>query len=178
MRTYDQVKHTVDVLGQIAGNPDKAKTLIQDMDNKIAEIKAKLPNEHKRIAILHSTAQNVTVQLEGSIAGSTAENLEFENIAKGLTPLESNPTSAPYSLETLVSANPDVIFVTSMGKLETIKKSMMENVENNPAWQTLPAVKEKKVYFLPQELFLLSPGIHYPEAVEAMAKLVYPDKFN
>ena len=34
MRTYDQVKHTVDVLGQIAGNPDKAKTLIQDMDNK------------------------------------------------------------------------------------------------------------------------------------------------
>ena len=78
----------------------------------------------------------------------------------------------------LVSANPDVIFVTSMGKLETIKKSMMENVENNPAWQTLPAVKEKKVYFLPQELFLLSPGIHYPEAVEAMAKLVYPDKFN
>lgn len=178
MRTYDQVKHTVDVLGQIAGNPDKAKTLIQDMDNKIAEIKDKLPNEHKRIAILHSTAQNVTVQLEGSIAGSTAENLEFENIAKGLTPLESNPTSAPYSLETLVSANPDVIFVTSMGKLETIKKSMMENVENNPAWQTLPAVKEKKVYFLPQELFLLSPGIHYPEAVETMAKLVYPDKFN
>lgn len=178
MRTYDQVKHTVDVLGQIAGNPDKAKTLIQDMDNKISEIKDKLPNEHKRIAILHSTAQNVTVQLEGSIAGSTAEILEFENIAKGLTPLESNPTSAPYSLETLVSANPDVIFVTSMGKLETIKKSMMENVENNPAWQTLPAVKEKKVYFLPQELFLLSPGIHYPEAVETMAKLVYPDKFN
>ena len=107
-----------------------------------------------------------------------AEILEFENIAKGLTPLESNPTSAPYSLETLVSANPDVIFITSMGKLETIKKSMMENVENNPAWQTLPAVKEKKVYFLPQELFLLSPGIHYPEAVETMAKLVYPDKFN
>ena len=66
----------------------------------------------------------------------------------------------------------------AQGKLETIKKSMMENVENNPAWQTLPAVKEKKVYFLPQELFLLSPGIHYPEVVETMAKLVYPDKFN
>ena len=45
------------------------------MDNKIAEIKDKLPNEHKRIAILHSTAQNVTVQLEGSIAGSTTEIL-------------------------------------------------------------------------------------------------------
>ena len=74
--------------------------------------------------------ENVTVQLEGSIAGSTAKNLEFENIAKGLTPLESNPTSAPYSLETLVSANPNVMFTSMLGKLETIKKSMMENVEN------------------------------------------------
>ena len=79
MRTYDQVKHTVDVLGQIAGNPDKAKTLIQDMDNKIAEIKAKLSNEHKRIAILHSTAQNVTVQLEGSIAKSIRK-MQFWNL--------------------------------------------------------------------------------------------------
>lgn len=178
MRTYDQVKHTVDVLGQITGNQDKAKLLNEDMDKKIADIKSKLPNETKRIAILHSTSQNVTVQLEGSIAGSASDILGFENIAKGTTPLENNPTSAPYSLETLVSANPDVIFVTSMGKLETIKKSMMQNVESNPAWQSLPAVKEKKVYFLPQEMFLLSPGIHYPEAIEYMAKLVYPDKFN
>ncbi len=178
MRTYDQVKHTVDVLGQITGNKDKAIELIQNMDNKIADIKAKLPQETKNIAILHSTSQSVTVQLEGSIAGSVAEILGFNNIAKGTTPLENNPTSAPYSLETLVTANPDVIFVTSMGKMETIKKSMMENVESNPAWQTLPAVKAQKVYFLPQELFLLSPGIHYPEAVETMAKLVYPEKFN
>lgn len=178
MRTYDQVKHTVDVLGQITGNKDKSAELIQNMDKKIADIKAKLPQETKNIAILHSTAQNVTVQLEGSIAGSVADILGFNNIAEGTTPLENNPTSAPYSLETLVTANPDVIFITSMGKMETIKKSMMENVESNPAWQTLPAVKAQKVYFLPQELFLLSPGIHYPEAVETMAKLVYPEKFN
>lgn len=178
MRTYDEVKHTVDILGQITGNQEKAIQLVQDMDNKIAEIKAKLPQEQKRIAILHSTAQNVTVQLEGSIAGSTAEILGLDNIAKGTTPLDNNPNSAPYSLETLVSANPDVIFVTSMGKLETIKQSMMANVESNPAWQALPAVKAQKVYFLPQELFLLSPGIHYPEAVETMARLVYPDRFN
>ena len=62
--------------------------------------------------------------------------------------------------------------------METIKEAMLTNVENNPAWQTLPAVRENKIYFLPQEMFLLSPGIHYPEAVETMAKLAYPDKFN
>ena len=177
MRTYDQVKHTVDVLGKIAENSDKAKALNDEMDKKIADIKAKLPQEQKRIAILHSTAQNVTVQLEGSIAGSVSDILGFINVAAGTTPLEDNPTAAPYSLEVLVQENPDIIFVTSMGKMETIKKSMTDNVESNPAWQSLPAVKEHKVHFLPQELFLLSPGIHYPEAVETMAKLVYPDRF-
>ena len=178
MRTYEQVQHTVDILGQITGNTDKAQKLINDMDSKIAAIKAKIPQENKRIAILHSTSQNVTVQLENSIAGSVAKILGFTNIADGITPLESNPTAAPYSLETLVEKNPEIIFVTSMGKMETIKEAMLKNVENNPAWQTLPAVQTNKVYFLPQEMFLLSPGIHYPEAVEAMAKLAYPDKFN
>lgn len=178
MRTYKQVQHTVDILGQITGNTDKAQKLINDMDSKIADIKAKIPQENKRIAILHSTSQNVTVQLENSIAGSVAKILGFTNIADGITPLESNPTAAPYSLETLVEKNPEIIFVTSMGKMETIKEAMLKNVENNPAWQTLPAVQTNKVYFLPQEMFLLSPGIHYPEAVETMAKLAYPDKFN
>ena len=177
MRTYDQIKNTVDILGKITGNPDKAKALNDDMDKKIDAVKAKLPDESKRIAILHSTSQAVTVQLESSIAGSVAKTLNLTNIADGMQPLDSNPTAAPYSLEVLVQQNPEIIFVTSMGKMETIKKSMMENVESNPAWQTLPAVKADKVFFLPQENFLLSPGIHYPEAVEYMAKLIYPDRF-
>ena len=91
------------------------------MDERIAAVRAKMPQESKRIAILHSTAQNVTVQLEGSIAGSTAQLLGFTNIAAGSMPLENNSTAAPYSLETLVAANPDIIYITSMGKLETVQ---------------------------------------------------------
>ena len=133
MRTYAQVKNTVSVLGKITGNEAKAEELNKDMDERIASVKAKMPQESKRIAILHSTAQNVTVQLEGSIAGSTAQLLGFTNIAAGSMPLE---------------------------------------------WQSLAAVRSGHVYFLPQELFLLSPGIKYPQAAEYMAKLAYPEKFE
>lgn len=62
--------------------------------------------------------------------------------------------------------------------MEDIKASMEETIAGNPAWQALPAVQQKKLYYLPQDLFLLSPGIHYPEAVEYMAKLVYPEVFR
>ena len=178
MRTYAQVKNTVSVLGKITGNEAKAEELNKDMDERIAAVKAKMPQESKRIAILHSTAQNVTVQLEGSIAGSTAQLLGFTNIAAGSMPLENNSTAAPYSLETLVAANPDIIYITSMGKLETVQDAMLKSISASPAWQSLAAVRSRHVYFLPQELFLLSPGIKYPQAAEYMAKLAYPEKFE
>ena len=64
-----------------------------------------------------------------------------------------------------------------MGKLEEAKAGMEQTMTENPAWQTVDAVKNGRVYYLPQDLFLLSPGIHYPEAVETMAKCVYPEAF-
>lgn len=178
MRTYAQVKNTVSVLGKICGSEYKAKQLNDAMDKRIADVKAKMPDKKLRIAILHSTAQNVTVQLEGSIAGSTAQLLGFTNIAAGSMPLENNSTAAPYSLETLVAANPDIIYITSMGKLETVQNAMLKSISASPAWQSLAAVCSGHVYFLPQELFLLSPGIKYPQAAEYMAKLAYPEKFE
>lgn len=178
MRTYGQVKNTVDILGQVIGSTAKAQEINQNMDARIEAVKKLLPDKKPRIAILHSTAQNITVQLETSIAGSTAELLGFNNIAAGSMPLENNPTAAPYSLETLVAANPDIIYITSMGKLETIKASMQKSIEQSPAWQSLPAVQAGRVYYLPQELFLLSPGLNYPAAAEYMAKLAYPELFN
>lgn len=178
MRTYGQVKNTVNVLGKITGNEVKTEKLNKDMDERIAAVRAKIPEESKRIAILHSTSQSVTVQLEGSIAGSAAELLGFTNIAAGSVPLENNSTAAPYSLETLVAANPDIIYITSMGKLETVQDAMLKSIGASPAWQSLAAVRSGHVYFLPQELFLLSPGIKYPQAAEYMAKLAYPEKFE
>ena len=48
-------------------------------------------------------------------------------------------------------------------------------MESSPAWQTLSAVRQKRVYVLPENLFLLNPGLNYPEAVAYMAKAVYPE---
>lgn len=177
-KSYESVKHMVQMFAAVTGEQEKGDTLIKTMDSKIAGTLQKLPKEKHRIAILHSTNQGLTVQLEGSIAGSTAKMLGWENVAADETPLEKNPDAAPYSLETLVEKNPEIIFVTSMGKMEDIKASMEETIAGNPAWQALPAVQQKKLYYLPQDFFLLSPGIHYPEAVAYMAKLVYPEVFR
>lgn len=177
MKTYDQVKHAVTLMGEVTGNKNESQDLLKQMDQKIADVQKKLPKEGKRIAIIYGTSQSVTVQLKTSIAGSIADMLGLKNIADGMTPLQNNPTSAPYSLEQIAAANPDVIFIATMGDVKAIREGVLKNIESNPAWKALSAVQAGHVYFLPQDQFLLSPGIQYPEAVEYMAKLAYPERF-
>ena len=170
MKSYDDVKAEV-------REREKGEDLIASMDEKIADVRAKIPAEPRRVSIIHSTNQGLTVQLDGSIAGCTANLLGWQNVASGMAPLEKNPDAAPYSLETLVEQNPEAIFITSMGNMAEAKAGMDRLMQENPAWQTIAAVKEGRVYYLPQDLFLLSPGLHYPEAVQTMAKCLYPEAF-
>ena len=114
------------------------------------------------------------MQLDGSIAGNIANILGWENTAAGMPALDKNPDAAPYSMETLVVQNPDIIFVTSMGEEAEIRASMEAMFAESPAWQSVSAVRDGRVYYLPQEMFLFSPGIEYPAAVKYMARLVYP----
>ena len=176
MKSYEDVKREVALFAQLTGEKEKGEALISSMDKKIQAVKEKIPQEKRRVAVIHSTNQGLTVQLSGSIAGSVAEMLGWENVAGDMTPLEKDPDSAPYSLETMVEKT-ELLFVTSMGKLEEIKASMDATMAENPAWQSVEAVRQGKVFYLPQDLFLLSPGLHYPEAVEMMARLVYPEAF-
>ena len=178
LKSYEDVKNGLRQFAVITEHPEKAEAFIADMDKRIEEIKNRLPKKELRVLILHSTSQGVSVQLDSSIAGSVANLLGFKNVASGMKAMEDKPDAAPYSIETAVEQNPDVIFVTSMGKVDEIKASMEKTMETNPAWQSIPAVRDKKVYYLSQEHFLLSPCIHYPEAVEEMARLIYPEGFK
>ena len=110
---------------------------------------------------------------------SRTQTASEEKIAAAVAMLrEKNPDAAPYSLETLVLQDPEAIFITSMGDVAEAKAGMDSLMQDSPAWQTIAAVREGRVYYLPQDLFLLSPGIHYPEAVASMAKCLYPEAFE
>lgn len=178
MKTYQEVLDKIALFAKITGQLDQGTQLIEKIRSEVQSTFEKLPQDQKSVVILHSTAKSVTVELEQSIAGSVAKMLHLRNIAAGSIPLEGQLDSAPYSLERLVENDPDLIFVVTMGELEAIKKRMTEDVTGSPAWNSLRAVQNGQIYYLPQELFLLNPGIRYPEAVKLMAKLAYPEVFD
>ena len=177
LKTYDDVKRGLKIFSAVSGDTEAGEKIIREMDAEIKSVLDKMPKEKLRVAILHSTAQDLSVQLDGSIAGSIVKMFGWENVAAGMTPLEKNPDAAPYSMETLAEQNPEIIFVTSMGDADEIKSNMLKAIAANDAWQAIGAVKNNRLYFLPQDLFLLSPGLHYPDAVKTMAELIHPEKF-
>lgn len=175
-KTYDEVKQTVKLLGDVYGNPDKAQAENDLLDGQIAAVTAKLKNQPKRrVVIMHATSSSVTVEGARSIAGCVSDILGLENVAAAALKGKSDKT--PYSMESLVEQNPDLILITSMGKPEEIENRLRKDFKSNPAWSSLQAVRQGKVFVLPEQLFLLNPGLRYPEAVEYMARQVYPEAF-
>ncbi len=177
-KTYDDVFAKITLFGQIAGTQNKAAAMVRMLKTKLNQITEKVPAQTFKIAILHATAKSVSLELENSIAGNTAKLLRLRNIATEGGAISSDADTIPYSLERLVASDPDLIFVVTMGKEAEIARTMSAEVENNPAWSALRAVRNKKVIFLPSELFLLNPGLRIPETVSYMAKLVYPGVYG
>lgn len=172
-KTYDDVKRNLDIIGKVYGKEDAAKAKEAELDQAIHAITDAVPSQGKRVAIIHATPSSVSVELPSSIAGDIAQLLHLQNIAAGAAS-DDQATRIPYSMESLVQADPDVIFLTSMGSSDKIEKRIHEDIEGNPAWASLTAVKAGRVYVLPEKYFLLNPGLDYPKAVAYMANLVYP----
>ena len=177
-KTYQNFKHTLENFAKLTDNIEKGNKIKEKMDNDIRQIVEKLPKIKRRAAVIHSTAQGLSLQLDDSIAGNILNILGWENVATEAMVSGRNNNSTLYSLEFLAEQNPEIIFVTSMGNYEEIKSNMQEIIASNEAWQTIPAIKNNQIYYLSQDLFLLSPGLDYPKAVKTMAELIYPDIFR
>lgn len=178
LRTLEDVHKQGDLFGRIAGSGGKATAALQDLQRRMDQITGKLPGEGPLVVILHASAKQVTVERESGVAGDIAKKLRVRNIAAASRPLEGDPDVTPYSLETLVAADPDLILVVTMGSGPEVKQRLQAEVENNPAWAGLKAVRAGRVEYLPSELFLSPPGIRYPEAMEYMARIAYPAVFG
>lgn len=171
--SYEEVMQAAEIFGDVTGRHEEgvaaAKKLQQDMQDLINQF----PDKQYTCAILHGTPHSVTLEGKGTIATETANLLHIKNVF--VMDNDAGMKLPPFSLESLVSKDPDIIFLTTMvmpgQQEEAFRKSLMDQ----PAWAQMKAVKEGRVYFLPQKLFLSSPGMEYPEALRYMAKVVYEE---
>lgn len=179
MRSYDDVIDHIRVFGKLLENEAESEAIVADMEAKKQAIIDQLPDTPKSVVIMYVTSSSLAVKLDNSIAGDVANILGIENIASGLPPDTLGSETTPLDVEYIAQQNPDVILVTSMiSSNEDAKRVIKEEFENNPVWQTVQAVQDGDVVYLPQEYFLYNAGHKYVYAIEYMAKGVYPEIYG
>ena len=76
------------------------------------------------------------------------------------------------SMEEILRADPDFIFISTMGK-ESAAKAHMEEVLSQPVWQSLTAVKNGRVIYLPKDLFQFKPNARWGDAYAYLIEVFY-----
>lgn len=179
IRSFDDVVATYRAFGSILDQRHLAEAKIKALQECKDAIVSKVPQKGKSVVILYVTARTLAVKLNNSIAGDVANILRLENIAASLPPDTIGSEHTPLDIEYIVGKNPDYVLVTSMiASNEEAKRVMEHEFSKNPAWKGVKAIQAGRVVYLPQQYFLYNAGPYYCEAIEIMAKGIYPELFG
>lgn len=123
--------------------------------------------------VLYLRATAVSVKVKGSqdnVLGEMLNDLGCVNIAD-----QDGSLLEELSLERIVQADPDYIFVVEQGSdAEAIRENLDTLLRDNPAWSGLTAVQEGRLYYMDQKLYNLKPNDRWGEAYENLADILFP----
>lgn len=135
---------------------EKPKANIEHIRKETAAVLSeKAPN----VLLLRAFSTGVKAKTDDNLAGIILDELGAHNIA-----YDSPSLLEEMSVEAIISADPDYIFISTMGSAEAAREYMQQNVESSPAWASLSAVKNGRYIFLPKELFHLKPLNRWDES--------------
>jgi iron complex transport system substrate-binding protein len=125
-----------------------------------------------------ASARDLLVESGQAHTAFMASYLGARNVAEAALPSakgkDKSPLRVALSLERIHLEDPDVILVTTMGSGEEFRRRLRDELSANEAWAGLRAVREGRVFVLPNELFLYKPNERFPEAFELLASYLYP----
>lgn len=158
----------------VTGRADLYEENVLSVEMGIAALRDKLPEAPGLSALLlRAYSTGMKAKTDDNPAGKILKDFGLEN------PAESNPSLLEeLSIEKIILDDPDYIFVMTMGSETEAREYLRANVESDPAWSGLSAVKNGRYIILPQELFHYKPNDRWDDSYEYLAKIIYPDLFD
>lgn len=141
---------------------------------RIEEIKAEfaaadLPEEKKTVLLLRVSSGLIKAKgSSGTVLGEMLRDLGCVNIADSdETLLET------LSVESVIRSEPYRIFVVTMGSdTDAATENLKRMIEENPAWGTLAAVAENRLYLMDKNLFNRKPNANWGTAYETLTEIL------
>ena len=151
------------------GKNDLYQKNVKDVREGIDEVieKAEEDKLSGTYLCLHVSATKQKVEKNDYFACEIFNDLGLTNIASDTGLFDE------LSLEAIVAANPDYIFVIPRGSEEKALAAFAENFTSQPVWENLSAVKEGKYFLLSKDLFGLKPNAQWAFAYEQAYEILH-----
>lgn len=164
------------LFSEINDSKDLYEENVATVEKQIEEVIERVPDEEIRVFIMFASSKSISARGSDSTLGEMLADLKTINIADEASELLNDKN---FSLEKVIEEDPDFIFVQTRGSdMEAVNERIKKDVESNPAWASLSAVKNDRYIMLPKDLYLYKANDRYGEAYENLAKILYPDIFN
>ena len=150
---------------EATGRSDLYESKVAAVEKKIEAVKAELPKEihGKTFLVIRASAAKTRVLKSDHFVVAMLEDL-------GLTNAAPESLLEQLSMEGMVEANPDYLFVVLQGDTAEAEAAFQELIAAQPAYQELKAVNTAQVYTLPKEFFQYKPNARWDEAYALLSE--------
>ena len=175
---YQEMCAKIVNLAEAVGEKAKGEALVSKMNERMQALEqrlSKLPDSKRKVAV----AFNFTSAMgrRGDLLDNMMTMAHVINGAAAVTPPISEHGSVVISKEMVVGINPDVFLLPTwnFNNKQDIK-GYAHAVKNDPAYRNVKAVKSDQIKFVSDKYRYVA-SQHVVEAIEAIAKAIYPELF-
>ena len=177
-RNYEGMCRKIEHLAQAVGEADKGKALVEAMNLRMQQLEqrlSKLPDQERKVAV----AFNFTSAMgrRGDLLDNMLNKAHVINGVAAVTPPISEHGSVIISKEMVVGIDPDVFLLPTWNynNKQDVRGYAYE-VKHDPAYKNLKAIKNNQIKFVSDKYRYVA-SQHIVEAVEAIARTIYPELF-
>ncbi len=164
--SVDGVLEQIRLLGKATGHPQRAEELVATMQQRIAAIQGRLASVAQGPRVFHEVDNQLYTVAPDSFLGNLYTILKAQNIAAG-----AGQAFPQLSQEAIVQQDPEVIVLADVAAGES-----PETVKARPGWGGISAVKNDRIFTIDPDI-VSRPGPRLVDALETLAKLLYPETF-
>ena len=173
--TFEDYDFMMQQFCAVTGRDDLYEENVTQVAKQIEDVKLQsaLSSNLPSVMLIRAFSSGIKAKSDDELAGVILKDLHARNIA------DEHPSMLEdLSMEEVIAADPDFIFVTTMGSEKKALAYLDSVIAENPAWSQLSAVKNGNYIILPKDLFHYKPNNRWGESYEYLAKILYPTLFQ
>lgn len=169
--SIDDIRRQIRLFGILLDQEARADSLIANIDEALQQVAGKSA-EGQRALLVYGAPGTYLAALPNSLTGNILEEAGGTNVAASFSSLQNFPQYAQLNAERVVQSVPDVILIMTHGNTEEVKEGFLREMEGNPAWSAMDAVRSGRIHVLPADLFGTNPGTRVVDAVQLLRELL------